>query len=117
MGVEKTGATKPLGSVTYTSWDGYVTDVSFALDSASPPACWRTMTVGKGTEGVATGESCINYAGCKGMLDSYATTFKARVKGDPAGLLKKIPDNIVDPIALAEAEKAAAVEAAAAADY
>jgi hypothetical protein len=117
MGVEKTGATKSLGSVTYTSWDGYVTEASFALDSASPPACWRKMTVGKGSSGEATGESAINYAGCKGMLDSYATTYKARVTGDPAGILKKIPQNVVDPIAMAEAEKAAQQEAMAAADY
>lgn len=118
MGVEVTGKTTELGTVTYTSWDEYVTTVSFALDSASPPACWRTMSVNmKEAEKEASGTSCVNYAGCKAMLDAYATTYKSRVKGDAAALLAKIPANCVDPAALAEAERAAQAEAQAAADY
>lgn len=118
MPVEKTGALSPVGSVTYTSWDGYITETSYALDSAKPPMCWRTSVAGKGLSGECKGESAVNIASCKGTLTAYATTYKARVVGDAAGILAKLEAaGIADPIAILEAEKAAAQQAMYDADY
>jgi hypothetical protein len=118
MPVEKTGALSPVGSVTYTSWDGYITETSYALDSAKPPMCWRTSVAGKGLSGECKGESAVNIASCKGTLTAYATTYKARVVGDAAGILAKLEAaGLADPAAIIEAEKAAAQQAMYDADY
>lgn len=118
MPVEKTGSTKAVGTVTYTSWDGYITETTYALDAAKPPMCWRNTVAGKGQSGECKGESAVNLAMAKGQLDAYATTYKSRVKGDAAAIIKSLEGaGIADPVAILEAEKAAEVAAQYAADY
>ena len=118
MPIEKTGSLTAVGSVTYTSWDGYITESTFALDEAKPPMCWRSTVSGKGLSGECKGESAVNLAACKGMLDQYVTKYKSRVVGDAAGILAKLESAaIADPVAILEAEKAAAQQAMYDADY
>ena len=80
MPVEKTGALKTLGTVVHTAYDGYVTESTYAVDAGKPTLCWRTQTAGKGLSGECKGESAINLAGCKGMLDQYVTKYKTLYK-------------------------------------
>jgi len=118
MPVEKTGTVSAVGTVTYTSWDGYVTKSSFGLDGASPPLLWRTMGVGQG-EVESEGEACVSLETALGMLEAYQTKFAANVTGDDvAALIAKLKKAApADPAAILASEKEAEQEAAAAADY
>ena len=70
MPVSKTEPVKSLGTVTYTAYDGYVTESTYGVDSSSPPLCWRSQVGGKGLSGECKGESAVSLAVAKGQLDA-----------------------------------------------
>ena len=118
MPVVKTGAVTAVGSVTYKSWDGYLTTATFSLDSSSPPLLWRNLGVGQGKV-TAEGESCVSMETALGMLESYQTKFSDMVTGDDlAALIAKIKKAApADPAAIVASEKVAEQAAANDADY
>lgn len=117
MPVEKTGKLTDVGTVTYKSFDGYVTTSTFKLDSAKPPLLWRTMAIGQGnTE--TEGEACVSLETALGMLESYQKKFSNECSGDLAGIIKKISAaKPADPAEIIAKEKVQAAAAAEAADY
>lgn len=113
----KTGEGKCVGSVSYTSWDNYVTKASYTLDDASPPLLWRKTSVGQGKVEVE-GEACISLEMALGQLKSYETTFAAQSEGDFAGIAKTLTEaKPADPKVIVAEEKVAEAAAAAEADY
>mmetsp|Transcript_17488 Transcript_17488/g.22793 ORF Transcript_17488/g.22793 Transcript_17488/m.22793 type:complete len:119 (+) Transcript_17488:133-489(+) len=118
MPVVVTGTQSVVGSVTYTSWDGYVTKTKFSLDQAKPPLLWRHMGVGQ-KEIDTEGEACVSLETALGQLEAYKTKFASYVKGDNVdSIISKLKTAApADPAAIRQAEKVAEQEAAAAEDY